>query len=611
MKIFNNANLTTNVNSSTSDNQPKYFLTKTTQPDTFVKSASNNVSFKQHRQLIKNLSPELAGKIIKNPEWYKKFMDMIGIGLASAVGALFATAIGEENKENETSIEANPLENIPNENLIEQVLIEQEQLKIENEKYKAEIEALKEENLKLKEENIQKTNQANVNEDLEDIENKEEIIEDVINEEISADILHDTKENSLDNLSNPFNNNLVNVEFPKKRGRLSKEVSLLKEKVIATKLPVDLATKLTHICKELLDKKKVGIYDVGTISRLLTMYSDNIPELEHFINDAYDCIEKQINQENKNELELDKQEPSNSNKEELDETKNSVTENTTKASESEELYKTPGEIESKETYKTLDENIKEKHIIDLPKTKDYKFRPRFINRTLQKDTNNSTTSGVNTIDTAQISQAQIFVIPQQATYDSKKGIIPYKHVGTISDFNSALNKLLLQFRKDISNVELQSKSNLPLKLKLTQTLPVYYNEENLINDIKNEIIQRNDSTSPYHHIDENQAEILAEVINSDPRFKEYFTLHSALRLIDRFVDLKNEENDVETQTKIVLDNFFMAIEKAIKNGLEIEIYQFKDKHGNKTNMVGARMVIKPDRQLNPEAFNVSGNYAEF
>ena len=127
-------------------------------------------------------------------------------------------------------------------------------------------------------------------------------------------------------------------------------------------------------------------------------------------------------------------------------------------------------------------------------------------------------------------------------------------------------------------------------------------ENVLADDIKKEINYRKGGNCPYKNITTEDAEALAEVINNDSRFKDLFNLHSALRLIDRFVNFDSDK-PLEEQCDHAISKLYEAIQKALSNGVDIEVYE-----DSKYNTYAARIVIEPDKETNPAAYEIAGSY---
>ena len=92
---------------------------------------------------------------------------------------------------------------------------------------------------------------------------------------------------------------------------------------------------------------------------------------------------------------------------------------------------------------------------------------------------------------------------------------------------------------------------------------------------------------PYEHIIYENYDYIAEIINNDRRYSDLFDLHSALRLIDRFVNFRDETTDPEVQSRRILNELFRRIQNACKTGTRLEVHENKGR-------VGPRIILKAD-----------------
>ena len=177
--------------------------------------------------------------------------------------------------------------------------------------------------------------------------------------------------------------------------------------------------------------------------------------------------------------------------------------------------------------------------------------------------------------------------------DSQNNIYKFKIPGTISnDYLKNLTMLLLQFEEKYNQTCGSS--------KWMHRHPVTENVREI--DISNEIKKRRLGTSPYKNITPEQAVDLKELINSDSRYSEMFTLHSALRFIDRFVDFDSNV-PIQEQSRKNLDYLFEALNTAFHNGVQIEPYQ-----DCKHEAYGARIIVDSDSKRNPAAYKLAGSF---
>lgn len=111
---------------------------------------------------------------------------------------------------------------------------------------------------------------------------------------------------------------------------------------------------------------------------------------------------------------------------------------------------------------------------------------------------------------------------------------------------------------------------------------------------------------PYTRIKIEDAQIIAETINSDRRFHDLFTVHGATRFFERYVDLQGKNILVQTQEK--LDALEKLINLAISGegkGLYASKYCDYDKEGNE--LVGFRFIINPG-DYGPEFVDKLGSF---
>ena len=339
--------------------------------------------------------------------------------------------------------------------------------------------------------------------------------------------------------------------FPKKKvGVLSKAQKDLKSLTTGLNLNQEQGEKLTQICKELLQNGSHQIGDEIVDNKQIT--SDLVNRL--IVSTKNDL--SQIIDEFYEKCEI---EPKNN-------------------SQNAQLYKTETpKIAGVTVVGKIDlDSIKDGRKIKNQATEstegtksDYVYtrtekRPRIKKPANAQDTD---------IDTSQLevksSQVSIFRIP-----------------GTVDDdVNKNLKQLLLKFEKqvekDIEKPYYQNNQRVSVKL--------------LPNDTLTEL-----SKSPYKNINKKNIAEITDSINADSRFHQMFTLHAAMRLIDRFVDF-NSDVTIEDQCHNILDNMVHVLQKSFKSGLEVRKYV--DENG----FIGLRLLISEDSYDN-EARKVFGSY---
>lgn len=96
----------------------------------------------------------------------------------------------------------------------------------------------------------------------------------------------------------------------------------------------------------------------------------------------------------------------------------------------------------------------------------------------------------------------------------------------------------------------------------------------------------------YNNITDNDAEDIVKIIEKNPIFTEFFTLHGALRFIDRYVYTKYQTDTVEElidKTKNKLNLISEAIKEALMQGVDIETYT------DEFQSYGARIILDPNK----------------
>ena len=119
-------------------------------------------------------------------------------------------------------------------------------------------------------------------------------------------------------------------------------------------------------------------------------------------------------------------------------------------------------------------------------------------------------------------------------------------------------------------------------------------------DIEKEIKKMGNSEEKYEHITKADYQEIVDTINEDPRYKDLFDIHSALRLIDRFVNLKSVNEGIDVQSKKILDKLFNMIEQAYKDGISVNVY--KDK---KSGFIGPSITLRAEN-FDQEALDIFG-----
>lgn len=103
-------------------------------------------------------------------------------------------------------------------------------------------------------------------------------------------------------------------------------------------------------------------------------------------------------------------------------------------------------------------------------------------------------------------------------------------------------------------------------------------EEDVIRELnsieQSKAVKKN--TRSYKNITRKNAVIVANLINSDSRM-EHYTIHAAMRMIDRYIDFYNREESIYEQLNSMLNSFSNVVKRAFKQGVNIKSHYEIDK----------------------------------
>lgn len=510
--------------------------------DTFVKS-TNSLAFTGNEEYQNPYQ-----KVLQNPTLTQKVMELV----TTAATILVGKAAGIVPKTPDNCIDV--------ENICKDVVNEQNDDKEQILQYRDEIDSLKGEIAHLQEEN----------ENLRKLYESKSDFQADISENISKD--NENEKDSVNPVSEATNDNdeqkplpetdEYTFEFPKKKaGILSKAQKELKEITMGLPLGVVSGQKLEQICKELLQNgshpvegKIVDNKDliVDLNNRLISSDKEN---LDQIIDEFYKKCEL-VSEDA--EISGDTENP----KVEIYET--------------EKVVLTPPKVLGKIELSDKDANKR-------------RFKPA---SSAQEDTDvqspKRTGKRPRIVRNAENSRSPERVDSEMELMNDKTKVSIFRIPGTV-DKNVMVNlrHLLVKFERQVE------KENINPRYQHSRSLGQVFNE-----DILAELSAPNDS--PYKNINKNNAVEIADAINSDPRFCEMFTLHAAMRLIDRFADF-NSDVPVESQCHMILDKLTDVLQKSFKEGIEVRRYK------DPANRIGLRLSISED-VYDEEAKAIFGSY---
>ena len=510
--------------------------------DTFVKS-TNSLAFTGNEEYQNPYQ-----KVLQNPTLTQKVMELV----TTAATILVGKAAGIVPKTPDNCIDV--------ENICKDVVNEQNDDKEQILQYRDEIDSLKGEIAHLQEEN----------ENLRKLYESKSDFQADISENISKD--NENEKDSVNPVSEATNDNEeqkplpetdeYTFEFPKKKaGILSKAQKELKEITMGLPLGVVSGQKLEQICKELLQNgshpvegeivdNKDLIVDLN--NRLISSDKENLDQIIDEFYKKCELVSKDA------EISGNTENP----KVEIYET--------------EKVVLTPPKVLGKIELSDKDANKR-------------RFKPA---SSAQEDTDvqspKRTGKRPRIVRNAENSRSPERVDSEMELMNDKTKVSIFRIPGTV-DKNVMVNlrHLLVKFERQVE------KENINPRYQHSRSLGQVFNE-----DILAELSAPNDS--PYKNINKNNAVEIADAINSDPRFCEMFTLHAAMRLIDRFADF-NSDVPVESQCHMILDKLTDVLQKSFKEGIEVRRYK------DPANRIGLRLSISED-VYDEEAKAIFGSY---
>ena len=183
--------------------------------------------------------------------------------------------------------------------------------------------------------------------------------------------------------------------------------------------------------------------------------------------------------------------------------------------------------------------------------------------------------------------------------ENKKGIVfEFKQRGTVpTNIRQNFDTIFKQFRALVND-----EYNKNPEIEKPKFMSHFELEGAHENDIKNEL-KNHEYVNINAAINKHGSIILDEIydaLNSDIGFKAIFSLHGALRFIERFVNL-DSESSIKNQCEPLIESLKEAIRVEMSNGMKVQTYYDNNKY------IGAKITIKADKLNNPAGFKVGGS----
>ena len=188
-------------------------------------------------------------------------------------------------------------------------------------------------------------------------------------------------------------------------------------------------------------------------------------------------------------------------------------------------------------------------------------------------------------------------LPEQAPIVRGKKMAKYSYLYKTSnasdDVCENLENMWLDFEK-----RMQKKNNI-YDYQRKKALPKKVQEIDILRELDNVVL-------PYNNINMRNTRLVANAINSDTRFQEMFSLHAAMRLIDRFVDFKSNKS-IDEQSSNILNKLEEFLQQYYNCGKircnKYEMNTLEDKMG----IISLRIVLYPEYAHNYEIREIFGS----
>ena len=333
------------------------------------------------------------------------------------------------------------------------------------------------------------------------------------------------------------NADLMKFEFPKKRGRITNNRQELKSVVENLYLSEEFNTKLFMICEELLNKNS---HLVNNETKDNDEIAKDLAEELKILKDS-DCKTKYV---------INK-------------------------------YFAICELAPKEENIAVEETNADPNFIAVPKLNGVKIKGK--------------------IDLPKKSEAENISELIKRDEDGNITSVYFKKAGTPSEYSAEqLDDILRFFVRTIYNDYKEKEKTNP-----GQEKPMWLYNTSLPKsirpyDVSKEIKKKSNSEEKYKNIKKEHIRELVDLINEEPRYNDLFDIHSALRLIDRFVNFKSYDTGFDVQSKRILDKLFDMIGKAYKEGLYIDVYKEKN-----SGLMGLSITLDA-KNFDQEAIDIFG-----
>ena len=335
---------------------------------------------------------------------------------------------------------------------------------------------------------------------------------------------------------------LVFAKFPPKGCRLTNDEKDLKALLEEMKLPQDYAEKMTGICSKLFGKDVYNIDDKQVSAKKIT------PVL----------VEELINAENMDAV-----------KEVIDKYDSILAESVVKDAS---VPAAPTEENSDKVEPTAAQEPEDPNFIPLPNKPEIKV----VGQINDVDKRNERVHRIVRDKDGNITHM---------FYKNRKKVengqpVPRDDVRML---NRVLRYFVSKYYCDFKDRQKLNPELTTPKWRTGQSLPYRISKSEVLDEITS---QNKDPKTAYKNITLDDADELVDVINGERKFLELFSLHGALRLIDRYADIEN--GSLERQVAKLTKKLTKIIDNAFEKGVMIQVYQ------DENNKYAPRIILNAD-----------------
>ena len=364
------------------------------------------------------------------------------------------------------------------------------------------------------------------------------------------------------------NKDSIIIEFPKKHGRLSGIQEELKSFILKTPVPKESAQRLTQICGYLIYQKDKNDIITNLIEELSNPENDTQKIIEDFYTEIFDT-----NQDS--DLQIDTN------------TKNATKQETSSENNNKQDLNTKLSLQGKELFVSQQNNN-----IAQPKV----IGKIDLNMVGQKKSNK-----FSLLEHPNLPDHYIYSIGNTTVISSD---LPTHFNKIVSNFNKEYSKKYYDENKE-KIICAQKGLKMPKKVSVHDIKKEIekLQKENSNNYVKITTVALGKSDTKRNANLSERYKTIAEIINNDKRFEKWFTLHAALRLIDRFVDF-NSNVSMKEQCKEIVDTIEKTFIIMIKKGLLI-VPHISEEQTNDNNESHNSLYYGPNINISLDNFDES------